>query len=42
MAQAMGETDAVALLQENLKQERAALAKLEKAATRLARAHATA
>ena len=42
MAQAMGETDAVALLQENLKQEQAALAKLEKAATRLSRAHAVA
>jgi ferritin-like metal-binding protein YciE len=42
MAQAMGETEAVALLQENLKQEQAALAKLEKAATRLSRAHAIA
>jgi ferritin-like metal-binding protein YciE len=42
MAQAMGETDAVALLQENLKQEQAALAKLEKAATRLTREHVTA
>jgi ferritin-like metal-binding protein YciE len=42
MAQAMGETDAVALLQENLKQEQAALAKLEKAATRLSREHVTA
>jgi ferritin-like metal-binding protein YciE len=41
MAQAMGESDAVALLQENLKQEKAALAKLEKAATRLAREHVT-
>ena len=39
MAQAMGENDAVALLQENLKQEKAALAKLEKAATRLSREH---
>jgi ferritin-like metal-binding protein YciE len=42
MAQAMGETDAVALLQENLKQEQAALAKLEQAATRLSRAQAVA
>jgi ferritin-like metal-binding protein YciE len=42
MAQAMGETSAAALLQENLKQEQAALAKLEKAATRLSRAHAVA
>jgi ferritin-like metal-binding protein YciE len=42
MAQAMGETESVALLQENLKQEKAALAKLERAATRLARAHAVA
>jgi len=40
MAQAMGETDAAALLQENLKQEQAALAKLEKAAQRLSRAQA--
>ena len=39
MAQAMGESDAVALLQENLEQEKAALAKLEKAATRLSREH---
>ena len=39
MAQAMGESDAVALLEENLKQEKAALAKLEKAATRLSREH---
>ena len=36
MAQALGEKDAVPLLQENLKQEEAALAKLEKAAKRLA------
>ncbi len=42
MAQAMGESDAVALLQENLKQEKAALAKLEKAAMRLSREHVTA
>lgn len=42
MAQAMGESDAVALLQENLQQEKAALAKLEKAATRLSREHVTA
>jgi ferritin-like metal-binding protein YciE len=42
MAQAMGEKDAVALLQENLKQEKAALAKLEKAATRLSRERAVA
>jgi ferritin-like metal-binding protein YciE len=40
MAEAMGESEAVPLLQENLKQEQAALAKLEKAATRLAREHA--
>jgi len=38
----MGEKDAVALLQENLKQEKAALAKLEKAARRLSREHAVA
>jgi ferritin-like metal-binding protein YciE len=42
MAQAMGESDAVVLLQENLKQERAALEKLERAATRLSREHVTA
>jgi ferritin-like metal-binding protein YciE len=42
MAQAMGKSDAVALLQENLKQEQAALAKLEKTATRLSRAHVAA
>jgi ferritin-like metal-binding protein YciE len=42
MAQALGEKDAVPLLQENLEQERAALAKLEKAATRLSREYATA
>jgi ferritin-like metal-binding protein YciE len=40
MAQALGEKDAVPLLQENLKQEKAALEKLEKAATRLAAEHA--
>jgi ferritin-like metal-binding protein YciE len=40
MAQALGEKDAVPLLQENLKQEEAALAKLEKAAKRLAGANA--
>jgi ferritin-like metal-binding protein YciE len=38
MAQAMGESEVVVLLQDNLRQERAALEKLEKAATRLARA----
>jgi ferritin-like metal-binding protein YciE len=38
MAQALGEEDAVPLLQANLKQEKAALAKLEKAAERLANA----
>jgi ferritin-like metal-binding protein YciE len=42
MAQAMGESDVVVLLQENLTQEKAALEKLEKAATRLARAHSAA
>jgi ferritin-like metal-binding protein YciE len=42
MAQALGETDAVPLLEENLKQEQAALAKLEKAAQRLSRAQAVA
>ncbi|MDX6596476.1 MAG: hypothetical protein QOE87_363, partial [Gaiellales bacterium] len=42
MAQAMGESDAVVLLQENLKQEKAALEKLERAATRLSREHVTA
>ncbi|MDX6629828.1 MAG: hypothetical protein QOH00_2074 [Gaiellales bacterium] len=41
MAQAMGESEVVFLLQENLKQEKAALEKLEKAATRLSRAHVT-
>jgi ferritin-like metal-binding protein YciE len=40
MAQAMGEKEAVVLLQENLKEEKAALDKLEKAATRLSREHA--
>ncbi len=40
MAEALGEKDAVPLLQENLKQEEAALAKLEKAAKRLAGASA--
>ena len=40
MAQALGERDAVPLLQENLEQEKAALAKLEKAAKRLAGANA--
>jgi ferritin-like metal-binding protein YciE len=40
MAQALGEKDAVPLLQENLKQEEVALAKLEKAAKRLAGANA--
>jgi ferritin-like metal-binding protein YciE len=40
MAQALGEPNAVPLLEENLKQEEAALAKLEKAAKRLAGANA--
>ena len=40
MAQALGEKDVVPLLQENLKQEEVALAKLEKAAKRLAGANA--
>jgi ferritin-like metal-binding protein YciE len=40
MAQAMGESDAVDLLQQNLEQEKAALQKLEQAATRLSRTHA--
>jgi ferritin-like metal-binding protein YciE len=40
MAEALGETDAVPLLQANLEQEQAALAKLEKAAKRLAGASA--
>ena len=40
MAQALGEKDAVPLLKENLQQEEAALAKLEKAAKRLAGANA--
>jgi ferritin-like metal-binding protein YciE len=39
MAQAMGESGVVALLQENLEQERAALDRLEKAAIRLTREH---
>jgi ferritin-like metal-binding protein YciE len=42
MAQAMGESDAVVLLEENLKQEKAALDKLEKAATRLSREYVAA
>jgi ferritin-like metal-binding protein YciE len=42
MAKALGETAAVPLLQENLEQEQAALAKLEKAAARLSREYATA
>jgi ferritin-like metal-binding protein YciE len=42
MARALGETDAVPLLEENLKQEQAALAKLESAAKRLSREYATA
>jgi ferritin-like metal-binding protein YciE len=42
MAQALGETGAVPLLQDNLKQEKAALDKLEKAAPRLSREHALA
>jgi ferritin-like metal-binding protein YciE len=42
MAQSMGETDAVSLLQQNLKQEQAALEKLERAATRLGREYAAA
>lgn len=40
MARALGETDAVPLLEQNLKQEKAALAKLEEAASRLAGARA--
>jgi ferritin-like metal-binding protein YciE len=40
MAEALGERDVLALLQQNLEQEQAALAKLEKAATRLLSAHA--
>ncbi len=40
MAQALGEKSAVPLLQKNLKQEEAALGKLEKAAKRLAGANA--
>jgi ferritin-like metal-binding protein YciE len=40
MAEALRESDALALLQQNLKQEEAALAKLEKAAKRLLSAHA--
>ena len=42
MAQALGATKAVPLLQENLEQEQAALAKLERAAKRLSRDYATA
>jgi ferritin-like metal-binding protein YciE len=42
MAQALGATKAVPLLQENLEQEQAALAKLEQAAKRLSREYATA
>jgi ferritin-like metal-binding protein YciE len=40
MAQALGEKRAVPLLQENLKQEEAALGKLERAAKRLSRSNA--
>ena len=40
MAQALGEKSAVPLLQENLKQEEAALGKLERAAKRLSRSNA--
>jgi ferritin-like metal-binding protein YciE len=40
LAQALGEKDAVPLLQENLKQEEAALGKLESAAKRLTKANA--
>jgi ferritin-like metal-binding protein YciE len=40
MAQALGEKNAVPLLQENLKQEEAALGKLEQAAKRLSRSNA--
>jgi ferritin-like metal-binding protein YciE len=40
MAQALGEKSAVPLLQENLKQEEAALGKLEQAAKRLSRSNA--
>jgi ferritin-like metal-binding protein YciE len=42
MAQSMGENEAVPLLQHNLKQEQAALAKLETAAKRMLSAHAAA
>jgi ferritin-like metal-binding protein YciE len=40
MAKALGESDALPLLQANLEQEKAALAKLESTATRLSREHA--
>jgi len=40
MAESMGETEAVPLLQQNLKQEQAALAKLETTAKRMLSAHA--
>jgi ferritin-like metal-binding protein YciE len=40
MAKALGESDALPLLQANLEQEKAALAKLENTATRLSREHA--
>jgi ferritin-like metal-binding protein YciE len=39
MAKALGESDALPLLQANLEQEKAALAKLESTATRLSREH---
>ena len=40
MAESIGEREAVPLLQQNLKQEKAALAKLETAAKRMLSAHA--
>ena len=40
MAKALGESDALPLLQANLEQEKAALEKLESTATRLSREHA--
>jgi ferritin-like metal-binding protein YciE len=42
LAEGLGETDAVALLTENLEQEKAALAKLEQASKKLATASAAA
>jgi len=40
MAESISESEAVPLLQQNLKQERAALAKFETAAKRMLSAHA--